>query len=66
MNSYYYYSREMQGLLLVCKLLELYEYSKKDNLQLILMTLMLLRLSLIFLQPILAIITQTWVKPLAI
>ena len=59
MNSYYYYSREMQGLLLVCKLLELYEYSKKDNLQLIVMTLMLLRLLLIFLQPILVIITQT-------
>ena len=56
----------MQGLLLVCKLLELYEYSKKDNLQLIVMTLMLLRLLLIFLQPILVIITQTWVMPLAI
>ena len=49
----------MQGLLLVGKLLELYAYSKKDILQLIPMTLILLKLSLFFLEPILAIITQT-------
>ena len=55
----------MQGLLLVGKLLELYAYSKKDILQLIPMTLILLKLSLFFLEPILAIITQTWVKPIA-
>ena len=45
-NSYYYHSREMHGLLLVGKLIELDEYKKKMYiLPLILMTSMLLKLS---------------------